>query len=268
MLLAGLDRLSKFASKFRATGGVGVALTLMCSALATAADPPPDPGMTIVLDTRATSSTYSPSLIVTNSPQEYDTLLSSTLVPFQTSQIIVSSTPQDHPPFGITNGPLVTSWVTVYDQSTLDAWNAGESAPGYLSQLETYDVPDVNDAAFDIDTVAPRYLGVYQYYHAKIRVRKLDGAVAVVYMIPVTDPVPEVHGSDIRCNAGFWWDLGQFCCWVSGSSCQSNHRLFPRWCNGCEACAANCYNCAVNNPCHSCDPCGMMWLYCRLFGHC
>lgn len=223
----------------------------------------------IALDGGVSSTYISGSLTVTNSQTEYDSLLTSAFGPTSTFQVVLSSVPLDEPPYQVAGDPVVRAWVTVYDQSTIDMWNAIQATPGFLNGVEANGVPAIADAAFDIDIVAPREIDVYQYYHAKLRIQKSDGAYAVVFMQPTNLQKPDhIDCGDIRCDGGPWWKWGKVCCTTQHDICTLVHWLFRSVCGNCDSCYQACIDCSVSNPCHSCGNCGGSQILCRLFGHC
>jgi hypothetical protein len=228
-----------------------------------------DQARVIALDVRAAGTSTAGLVTITNSPTVYDTLLSSSADLTTTFQVVTSTAQLDASPFPIPGSPLIQGWVTIYDEQKLDEWVATQFVPGFVNGQEAPGVPSINDAVLDIDIIAPRYLSPYEYYHLKMRVQKSDGAAAVVYFAPAALPKPTgLNDNGLRCNAGPWWQFGRVCCHVQFFFCNLTHTLLPGLCNNCTTCYANCLNCSVNNPCHSCDPCGGTWLICRFFGHC
>lgn len=165
----------------------------------------------------------------------------------------------------------VKVWATVYDQATIDAWNASGYIPAFLDGVQVDDVP-LDQAVCDLDVIAPDASG--EWYHLKMRVRSSDGAIAAVFMEPVivpADPIPVDYptGEPSRgCNGGPWWRRGRVCCFAQYLICSTVHRLFPHYCSQCAECFRDCMNCSVNNPCHSCGDCGGSQILCYFFGHC
>ncbi len=66
------------------------------------------------------------------------------------------------------------------------------------------------------------------------------------------------------CGGGPWWPL---CCSTQYSICNAIHGIpfiGPLLCSNCySSCYLSCRYGCINNPCHSCDPCGLTWLLCR-----
>lgn len=68
------------------------------------------------------------------------------------------------------------------------------------------------------------------------------------------------------CDAGPFWQFLRLCCRTQYLFCNAISRIpFIGWfCkNKCQSCTKACDDC-VKNPCHSCDPCGLTWLLCRI----
>lgn len=162
--------------------------------------------------------------------------------------------------------PSVT--VLVYDQATLDMWNETGFVPAFMDGVEVEEIP-LEDAVFDLDLEAADQN--WSIRHTKLRVRKSDGAIAIVSSEIVAEgSSPDdssVQPTDATtCDAGWAWPG---CCGVQRVICRAVQNIL--WflpCN-CSECSKKCSYCCVNNPCHSCGFCGLSWLLCRLpGGHC
>jgi hypothetical protein len=91
-----------------------------------------------------------------------------------------------------------------------------------------------------------------------------DGNIALKDYNPSSSQSVSVNGIS-RTNAGPWWPL---CCCIQNTICNISKCIF-KWINiDCQGCVSKCNNNSVNNPCHSCDPWGLIWILCRWFGRC
>lgn len=198
----------------------------------------------------------------------------------------------DNPDFGATWPPTDFGSVHIrlrfydvaYYQNVWEPELDNDWVPGFLDEQEAATTPAVEDALYDLD--------VWQRVDnetAKIvtlRIGAADGAVSYVTqsLIPC-DPIPVPPGgattSVVHCNAGPWWQLKQTCCrsqetmcrklaWIVGCFKQNKPWACLARCalTDCGDCVENCDECKVHNPCHSCDPCGLSWIFCRYFGEC
>jgi hypothetical protein len=106
-----------------------------------------------------------------------------------------------------------------------------------------------------------------------MRVAKANGAIGLVWSLLESEPpgggtnAVGIQSAE-PCDAGPWWQYDQICCHVQALLCPLGRWIFPRADCDCESCYQDCLNCAVDNPCHSCDPCGLMGWLCQWFGKC
>ncbi len=91
----------------------------------------------------------------------------------------------------------------IYDMATLEDWDATGFVPGFMNQVEAAEVPTVAEAAFDIIFRIPNPFGSTST--GRLRIRKSDGAVAIVSMSGTsgTQPVVAAVSSPTDCDAGF-----------------------------------------------------------------
>jgi len=187
--------------------------------------------------------------------------------------VVVSAfAPGEIEPWPVVSCSKTNAWVTVYDSATLESWSQTQFTPGFMNQQEAETIPSVAEAVFDLDVVAPTVINTVEHY--KFRVRRLDGAIAIVLQETLGECTPQqaAGGSSCPpgCNAGPWWCA---CCSTQYAICNAIRSIAfigPLLCSDCyQRCYVNCRNCP-SNPCHSCDPCGLSWLLCRIvpFGHC
>ncbi len=81
------------------------------------------------------------------------------------------------------------------------------------------------------------------------------GVAAAPWVLP-----PQNKG----CGGGPWWWA---CCWSQYTICYAINSIpviGPLLCSNCySSCYQTCRYGCINNPCHSCDPCGLTWLLCH-----
>jgi hypothetical protein len=236
-----------------------------------------EPPVMVILDETATPPAPDPdptdSVIVTDDPQEFEDIV---VLHASLSDLggvaVISTSPSVYPlPADI------QVWATIYSQETLDLWNQTAYTPAFLQGVVVPEVPAIEDAAFDLDVMAPDADAILQ--HLKLRIRCSDGAAAVVFMVP-TGIASANYCIEDGCNAGPWWRrtivVGgvevRICCGVQRTICHVVRRLLvwlgPAICGDCEQCYQDCQDCRVSNPCHSCDPCGGSLILCNWFGRC
>ncbi len=162
----------------------------------------------------------------------------------------------------------VTVTALIYDEDTLQFWADTGFVPGFMNEVEVAEIP-LTEAVFDMDYVIREIDGTTT--RAKLRVRKSDGAIALV-SVETTEPTSQGPGGAIAGpggRSGNWWPP---CCWTQLASCNALHNIpFIGWflCNDCSSCFNKCLCESVSNPCHSCGGCGLSWLLCHLpGGHC
>lgn len=152
----------------------------------------------------------------------------------------------------------------------LDSWASTGFIPAFLQGGATTDPIDVGASAFDIDILAPDVNDIYM--HLCLRVRDTDGAMGVVSYVPVDPPSPQPLPGGPECGGPY--HTAGLCCHVSYVNCAIVKQVLKRivganaatsWCGSCPTCYANCLAC-VNNPCHACDPCGLILFLCQNFG--
>jgi hypothetical protein len=239
------------------------------------ADDPPaqDPGVLVVLD-QVTPAPDLPeptdAVIVTGVQEDFDCAVDALANAGLLTGVglITQDAGALPPPVG-----QVQVSATVYDQATLDYWAQTQYVPAFINEVEVTEIPSVQEAVFDLDISAPDADGVI--WDMKVRVRRSDGAAAVVSF--GSTRITQLPQDAILCNAGPWWHRGEpgyhLCCEVQHAICTVVRQLLgsfwgPIVCGSCETCYQQCANCSGNNPCHSCDPCGLMWILCHWFGHC
>jgi hypothetical protein len=231
--------------------------------------PPPSGDTLVVLDEAGTSQGEDPpeGLFITPDRDEFAAAVEAYMSAGSLAGAAVIAPdgpidPNDPPAY-------VQGWATVYDQATLDMWNQTGFEPAFVDGVVVDEV-DISEAVFDLDVVAPNADG--DYYHLKARVRASDGAVAVVFYNSCFSSVILAQAEG-RCNAGWWWQHGKICCHTQMVFCSLARQLLgpilgPCICGNCNTCYQQCLNCAVSNPCHSCDPCGLSIVLCYWFGYC
>ncbi|MEW6200058.1 MAG: hypothetical protein AB1601_15520 [Planctomycetota bacterium] len=240
-------------------GSCGSELPILVNLDETATPPAPDPDPT-------------DSVVVTDDPQEFQDLVALHASLNDLGGVaVISSSPSVYPlPADI------QVWATIYSQETLDFWNQTAYTPAFLQGVVVPEVPGIEDAAFDLDVIAPDADAILQ--HPKLRVRCSDGAAAVVFMVP-TGIASANSCIEDGCNAGPWWRRKipftevRVCCGVQRAICHVVRRLLPSplgqiGCGDCDQCYHDCQECRVSNPCHSCDRCGGSLILCNWFGQC
>lgn len=224
----------------------------------------------VILDETATPPALDPdpmdSVIITDDPEEFQGVVALHASLNDLGGVaVISASPSVYPlPADI------QVWATIYSQETLDFWNQTAYTPAFLQGVVVPEVPGIEDAAFDLDIIAPDADAILQ--HLKLRIRCNDGAAAVVFMVP-TGIASANYCIEDGCNAGPWWQRGRICCHTQRLFCHLIKQKLPGvflflGCRNCEQCYQDCWYCRVSNPCHSCDPCGLSIILCHFFGRC
>jgi len=154
--------------------------------------------------------------------------------------------------------------------------------PGFIHKQMAFPPPSPEEIIFTIDWW--QRLDEENSVLAKMAVSAEDGAIAIVSMEWTTDPIgldqdlsndrtPRrrlAYRGVERCDAGPWWQLFQLCCHSQVFFCDLVGWLFGCSSADCTTCFDKCMACSVDDPCHSCDPCGLSWLLCHIIpgGHC
>lgn len=154
--------------------------------------------------------------------------------------------------------------------------------PGFIDKQMAFPPPSPEEVLLTIDWW--QRLDHETSVLARMAVRAEDGAIAIVSMKWSSNPIET--GQDLyaeraprrriaqrgveRCDAGPWWQFFQLCCHSQAFFCDLVGWLFLCSAEECTVCVNQCMTCSVDNPCHSCDPCGLTWLLCKIIpgGHC
>gem|GEM_PF-1614096 len=152
-------------------------------------------------------------------------------------------------------------WVPQLD----DGW-----IPGFADGQQANSTPAATETLYDLDVWQ-----ITDEDSAKIvtaRVRASDGAIGFVSqrILPHQSEIFNDGRMADHCpNAGRWW---WFCCLTQELNCKVAHWVLgPYWgplvCGDCDQCADLCWDCLVDDPCHTCDLCGLSWFLRWWFGN-